>query len=150
MRKNKMIFFKTGRFIMRKGLFFSLLVLSILGGWKGDACGQFYENFGEDYMQQENLVDEVDMIAGEIKVIEANFPTRVSIRDPEIAEVSKVSEREIVVTAQMKGMTRLVFWDKVGKHEYLLKIFPTDTAYINDQVKQIIKDLELDNVYTKA
>ena len=98
---------------------------------------------------EDELVENIEMVVGDIHVFKADLPTRVSIRNPEIVDVQKISEKEIVVVAKSKGITYFVFWDKHGKHHYQIRVFPEDIEYINSQVVKIIKTLGFSEVYTK-
>jgi pilus assembly protein CpaC len=50
---------------------------------------------------------------GHSKVLRTPFPiTRISMADPEIADIILISEREIYVNAQSPGVTNLSIWGK--------------------------------------
>jgi len=98
---------------------------------------------------EEDLLEEVEMVVGDIQVFKADLPTRVSVRNPEILDVQKVSEREVVVVAKSKGITYFVFWDKKGEHPYNIKVLPENIDYINSQIVKIAKTLGLKDIYTK-
>ena len=83
---------------------------------------------------EEDLLEEIEMVVGDIYVFKADLPTRVSVRNPEILDIQKVSEREVVVVAKSKGITYFVFWDKKGEHPYSIKVLPENIDYINSQI----------------
>ncbi|MCM8831478.1 MAG: TonB family protein [Candidatus Omnitrophica bacterium] len=99
---------------------------------------------------EEDLLEEVEMVIGDVHIFKANFPTRVSVRNPEIVDVKKVDNKEIVLSAKSKGITYFVFWDSQGEHPYRIKVLPEDTEYLNAQVLKILKSLGLPDVYTQV
>jgi pilus assembly protein CpaC len=98
---------------------------------------------------QEDLLEEIEMVVGDIHIIKANLPTRVSIRNPEIIDVRKIDEKEIVLTGKTKGVTFFDFWDKEGEHPFRVKVLPEDTDYLAAQVQKILNSLKLSEVTLK-
>ncbi|MDD5584307.1 MAG: TonB family protein, partial [Candidatus Omnitrophica bacterium] len=98
---------------------------------------------------QEDLLEEIEMVVGDIHIVKANLPTRVSIRNPEVIDVRKIDEKEIVLTGKTKGVTFFVFWDKEGEHPYRVKVLPEDTDYLTAQVQKILNSLKLSEVTLK-
>lgn len=94
-------------------------------------------------------LDQIKMFAGDIKTIEVENLKRVSIRNPDIANVKKAEASEIVLSANQKGTTYLFFWDNDGKHKVKIKVYPEDITDLNKQIKEILESLELNSVRTK-
>lgn len=93
--------------------------------------------------------DVIEMIAGDLKVINVDSPKRVSLRDPQVADIKKADAQEVVVIAKAKGITSLTIWDKSGEHPYIIKVYPGDVKYLQKQVDGVIRTLGFSRVYTK-
>ncbi|MBU2102923.1 MAG: TonB family protein, partial [Candidatus Omnitrophica bacterium] len=96
-----------------------------------------------------DLLEEIEMVVGDIHILAANSPSRVSIRNPDVVDVRKVDEKEIVITGKTKGVTYFVFWDKDGEHPFRVKVLPEDTDYLAAQVQKILNSLKLPEVSVK-
>ncbi|MDD5194826.1 MAG: TonB family protein [Candidatus Omnitrophica bacterium] len=110
----------------------------------------FCENPGiSSTLIEEDMLEEIEMVVGDIHILQANLPTRVSIRNPEVIDVRKIDDKEIVLTGKTKGVTYFVFWDKEGEHPFRVKVLPEDTDYLTAQVQKILNSLKLPEVYLK-
>lgn len=103
----------------------------------------------QSYMlgQQDN--DEtVKLVIGEVSIFPANAPKRVSIRNPDIADVSKVTDEEVVVVAKLSGDTVLTIWDKDGKRSYNITVLARDLDIVQEKLVELInKNLRIPDVY---
>jgi len=98
---------------------------------------------------QEETLEEVKLYVGETKVFSVDKPQRVVIGKPEIADVSSVSEKEITLVAKSAGQTNFIFWDRFGEQAFRIKVFPEDLQPIKERIDNLIKELNLNKVYTK-
>ena len=57
---------------------------------------------------------DMEIMVGEIKPIAVDAPTRVSVQDPEIVEIAKVADKEIIIAGKSEGTTTVMIWDKDG------------------------------------
>jgi pilus assembly protein CpaC len=87
------------------------------------------------------------LVVGEVTVVTVSFPHRVSIRNPELADISKVTDKEIVIVAKKPGDTALNVWDKEGQRVYNITIYEQDLDRIKEKVDKLIrKELKVKNV----
>jgi pilus assembly protein CpaC len=104
--------------------------------------GTFSQNFFEA-----NVESDLILVVGEVKVVNVSFPTRVSIRNPDIADISKVAYKEIVIIAKKPGDTALNVWDKEGEKVYYITIYEQDLDRIQQRLDKLIrKELKIKNV----
>lgn len=96
----------------------------------------------------EDTYEDFKIVVGDIFTIDANNPTRVAVRDPNLIDIKKVDEKNIIISGKVKGVTTLTVWDKFGEQTYIIKVVPTDIEYWDRQVKLILKNLGLKDVYT--
>ncbi|MFA5008584.1 MAG: TonB family protein [Candidatus Omnitrophota bacterium] len=94
--------------------------------------------------------DEYTLVSGEAMAVAVSFPQRVSMRDPEIADITKVSDREIVIVAKKPGETTLTIWNKDGEKTYYLTVYSQDLDRVLMRLEKLIrKDLKITNAVLK-
>ena len=92
--------------------------------------------------------DAIKLVIGEVSIFSINSPERVSIRNPDIADISKVTDEEVVVIATLGGDTVLTSWDKEGKKTYNISVFPRDLDVVKEKLKELINhNLRIPSVY---
>jgi len=107
-------------------------------------------NYSQNFLSLENYDNEVKMIAGEVNVFNFVDLKRVSIRNPEIADISKVTGSEVVIIAKQTGETVLTIWDKEGEKHFFIIVYPQDMERVKNKLKELInKNLRIKNVYFK-
>jgi pilus assembly protein CpaC len=102
----------------------------------------------QSYMFEEENDETVKLVIGEVSIFHVVTPERVSIRNPDIADVSKVTDTEVVIVAKLGGDTVLTLWDKQGRREYNISVLPRDLEIVQDKLKELInKNLRIADVY---
>lgn len=81
------------------------------------------------------------VIKGQTALVVQPVPLqRLSIADPEIAEVFAVSPREIMVNGRELGSTSLLLWDRDGtRRMYTVEVMP-DTAALKSTIRELFPD----------
>ncbi|MEI8349598.1 MAG: TonB family protein [Candidatus Omnitrophota bacterium] len=102
----------------------------------------------------QNILDkydeEVTLIVGEAYVIPVASPQRVSMRNPDVSDIGKVSDTEIVIVAKQAGDTALTVWDKEGEKVFYITVYAHDVDRIFKRLEKLIrKDLKIPNVVLK-
>ncbi|MFH1678663.1 MAG: TonB family protein [Candidatus Omnitrophota bacterium] len=100
----------------------------------------------EDY-QEGGLVT---LYKGEIRVIAVDSPTRVAITNPAIADVTSVTNDEMVIMGNNEGATSLIWWDNLGQHAVQVQIFTEDMSLIKQRIDNLLNELKLPEVYTRS
>lgn len=94
--------------------------------------------------------EEMVLVSGETTVVPVSFPQRVSVRNPEIADISRISDKEIVLTAREQGETTLTVWTKEGEKSYYITVYSQDLDRVKNRLSKLIKkDLKITNVILK-
>lgn len=128
---------------MKKILFILGFVVVFIAG----ASSGYSKDFFLDEPEDEN---EIKLVVGEVSIFSVISPERVSIRNPDIADVSKVTDQEVVVIAKFSGDTVLNIWDKQGKKEYNISVLPRDLDRTREKLQELInKNLRISSVYFK-
>ncbi len=102
------------------------------------------------YSADDELTEQVALYVGQIKSFSTDMPRRVLIGKPEIADVVSVTDAEITVSAKSPGATTFAFWDNFGEQHFNIQVFSEDMSQVKKRIDELIKDLNLPGVYTKA
>jgi len=86
----------------------------------------------------------------EMKRISTRNPKRIAIANPDIADVSTVTENEISIIGKSPGETTLVYWDDFGEHVINLIVYLENMSKIKERVDKILEKLNLTTITTKA
>lgn len=94
--------------------------------------------------------DEIYLIKGEIASIGVVDPRRVSVANPEVADIETVSNKELILIGKDTGNTILTIWDKLGQRTINVKIVAENLDYLKARVDQLLLDqLGLKEVLTR-
>ena len=105
-------------------------------------------NYSQGFLSLEPESDEIQLITGEVNVFSVSNPQRVSIRNPEIADIAKVSDTEVVIIAKHTGETALTLWDSSGERVYFIIVYSQNLKRVTQKLKRLInKNLGIDQVY---
>src|SRR5882672_2220656 len=70
--------------------------------------------YGATALDSKNL-EEVNMLKGDLEAIKVYSLGRVSITNPEVADIANVDSDQILLLAKKPGQTVLFLWDEYGK-----------------------------------
>lgn len=96
-----------------------------------------------------DLAEEVTLYAGQVKVFPTNIPRRIVIGNPDIADVTTVTDTEITVLGKAQGTTTFVFWDGSGEQDFKIRVFAEDLKDIKQRIDSLLKELNLPDIYTR-
>jgi pilus assembly protein CpaC len=94
--------------------------------------------------------EKLKLYIGDIKIIPVHNPSRIVIGNPQVADVTSVTEQAITLTAKGVGTTTFVFWDDFGEQPYQLRVCPEDMNRVKERVDNLLKEINVPDVYTKA
>ena len=83
--------------------------------------------------------DEVNMIKGELISVKVNSLTRVSVTDPNIADIADATEEEILLVGKAKGQTALFIWDEQGKRTVMVYVYEENLDLVKSRVERVLK-----------
>ncbi|MBD3264698.1 MAG: TonB family protein [Candidatus Omnitrophica bacterium] len=120
----------------------SLLICILMCGFSGYAEDIFDLSVEDDR--------DISMVVGEISVIKVSYPTRVSVRNPEIADTVDVTDNEIIIVGKQFGDTVLRVWDRSGEKKYYITVYGQDLEKTRERLETLInKQLGLRDIYFK-
>jgi len=103
----------------------------------------------KDYAYDEPS-EEINLYMNEVKVIEANNPSRIAIGNPAVVDVARVSKNEITLSPKGAGTTTFVFWDNFGEQSYRIRVFAQNMQEAKRRVDSILGELKATGVSTYA
>ena len=125
---------------MLKKLFLRILICLFLITSQSLAFPQF--------LDLEEVSDDIFLVIGEIKILEVYSPQRVSVRNPEIADIDSVSSKEIILVAKMAGSTTLIVWDRDGEKTFNITVYDQNPDALRKRLEKTINErLGMEEVY---
>lgn len=115
----------------------------------GTIESSFTENIAKPSILSFNQLDQYTLYVRDVKSFSVHSPKRAAINNPEIADISSVSENEIVIVAKSPGTTILSWTDEQGNHSITLNVILENVSLIKNQIDSLLEILELPEVYTK-
>jgi pilus assembly protein CpaC len=82
--------------------------------------------------------DQVQILKGDMVKIDTKALTKVSITDPEIADISGASAEGITVIGKETGQTVLFIWDGDVKTTTIVQVVPENTAYLKSRAESLL------------
>jgi len=96
------------------------------------------ENTGTD--------DAIDMVSGDIQTITVNNLTRVSVTNPEVADISDAQSNKVSILGKKAGETVLFLWDASGKRNIKIRVASEDLTAFKSRVRKILEEANITGV----
>jgi pilus assembly protein CpaC len=97
----------------------------------------------------DEILNELKLRIGEIKMLSVSSPTRIVIGNPTIADVTDISKNEISISPKAAGTTTLVYWDNFGEQSYRIKVFSEDLSEAKRRIDNLLKSVDVPDVYAQ-
>jgi pilus assembly protein CpaC len=90
----------------------------------------------------------VPLAPGQVQTLSVSDVTRVAVGDPAVADVTIVSQSQILLQAKQTGSTNLIIWDTRGQSEFTIEVAPPGAkpSSIAEQVTRLLEQLNLSTV----
>jgi pilus assembly protein CpaC len=89
--------------------------------------------------EQENDYEDVQILKGDVYEITTRNLQRVSITDPDIADITDAKLDKVSLVAQQPGQAVLFLWDEDGKHSYFVQVLPEDLGIVQARIRSILE-----------
>src|SRR3989338_7910420 len=89
--------------------------------------------FAEDEQAQN-----IDMVTGDLETIEVKNLTRLSITDPEMADVSDAKLDKVLILAKKPGQTAIFLWDDDGKRALTVRVAGEDLKTLKERISNVM------------
>lgn len=90
---------------------------------------------------------EIELALGQSKILTVDRPEKVAIGNPEVADLTTVSDYELLINAKSSGRTTLVIWHQDGRKE-VLDIIVSSRDLEQKMIEVQVEVLELSRVST--
>ncbi len=87
--------------------------------------------------------DVIDMIAGDIQTVTVNNLTRVSVTNPEVADISDAQSDKVSVLAKKAGEAVLFLWDVGGKRSVKVRVVKEDLTVVKARVQKVLDEANI-------
>lgn len=84
--------------------------------------------------------DVIDMIAGDIQIVAVHHLTRVSVTNPDVADISDAKDEKVSLLAKKAGETALFLWDDNGKRSIKVRVVNEDLNALKDRVEKVVQE----------
>lgn len=89
--------------------------------------------------------EEVTLVVNEFRVFPVHNLRRVAVGDPAIADITVLSEGEIMLIAKAVGATSLIIWDEPGQRSFNITVIEKDLEKVAyDDEKTVPEDIARD------
>lgn len=94
-----------------------------------------------------NDADTIRLTVNKSKVVSTTRPyKRVSIGQPDVAEVTPVNPTSVLLTARKAGSTQLILWDDADRAQVMEVVVAYDTQALNDQLRSTFPGSQVEAV----
>lgn len=85
----------------------------------------------------------IDLVVGDIDTVPASGLTRVSITNPEIADISDAQHGKVSLLAKKSGETVLFLWDAAGKRSIKVRVVDEDLSVVKARVQKVLEEANI-------
>ena len=90
--------------------------------------------------------DSIDLVVGDIETVPANGLTRVSITNPEIADISDAQSGKVSLLAKRAGEAVLFLWDIGGKRSIKVRVVKEALSTVKAHVQKILDEANITGI----
>jgi len=117
-------------------IFLHLMVLGLNAGAD--------QNYGLDPLQS----DEINMLRGDLVSVKVSSLTRVSVADPDVADIADATDQEVLLIGHSIGQTALFIWDEQGKRTIMVYVFNQSLDIVKSRMEKLFKIADIFEVKT--
>jgi len=90
--------------------------------------------------------DDIDMIVGDIQTVDVNKLNRVSVNNPDIADISDAQNDKVSLLAKKPGDAVLFLWDAAGKRSLKIKVLREDLSSLQARLQKLLQEANIQGV----
>ena len=118
---------------LRLGIIVAMATLALLAEGRLAAAAELLQGVKDQEIKQT-----LRLRAGQSKVLRTSFPiARISVADPEIADIMLISDKEIYVNAQSPGVTNISIWGK-SRFTSATVTVEADVSLLKEKLHQVL------------
>jgi pilus assembly protein CpaC len=92
----------------------------------------------------------LNLVVGDIESISVKNLTRVSVTNPDVADISDAQSTSVMILAKKPGQTALFVWDEAGKHTIAVRVTLEDMDMLKDRVAHLLAGAEIKGLNLEA
>lgn len=104
---------------------------------------------GASSAQADEPLREVLLIVNELKIFPVYELSRVAVGDPEVADVTVLSERELLLMAKKAGTSSLIIWDEAGQRAFNITVIEKDLEKEAMRIRGLLASSDIREVRVK-
>ena len=89
---------------------------------------------------------EINILKGELATLKVYSLTRLSISDPNIADVASADSEKLLIVGKNMGQTPFFIWDEKGKRTIMIRVYEEDLSQIKTRIETLLKAAGLEGV----
>ncbi len=89
---------------------------------------------------------EMVLLRGELATLKVYSLTRLSISDPNIADVASADADKLLIIGKALGQTVFFIWDEYGKRTIVIRVQEEDQALIKARVEKLLKSAKIEGL----
>ena len=90
--------------------------------------------------------EEVQLLKGDFFTIPTKGLQKVSLTDPNVADINDAKPDQIVLLGQAPGQTILFIWDDSGKRTVIVRVLTEDLTVLKARIKGLLANASIDGV----
>jgi len=98
----------------------------------------------------DDSTESINMLVGDAQTLPVNGLTRVSVTNPDIADVADAQTDSILVLAKKPGQTAIFLWDADGKRTILTHVTTQDLGTLRDRIGHMLAEAGIGNINLEA
>lgn len=114
----------------------ALLALPLFVALPGAARG------GSEY----DTSQDIELVTGDMDNIKVKNLTRISITDPDVADISDTKPDDVLVMAKKPGQTVFFIWDDYGKRTVIVRVVEEDMGLVKMRISKLLQKANIKGV----
>lgn len=92
---------------------------------------------------------EVQLVVNELKIFPISGISRVAVGDPTVADVTVLSERELMLVGKKEGVTSLIIWDQAGQRPFNITVIKKDLEKMAQRIRALLISSDIRGIRVK-
>jgi len=88
----------------------------------------------------------MDMVVGDLQSVPVKGLTRVSVTNPDVADISDAQNDKVTVIAKKGGSTLLFLWDSDGKRNVRIRVVSEDLTSLKDRIEKLLNEANINGI----
>lgn len=93
-----------------------------------------FASLSSDYVDYE----EIEILKGDVYSLTTENLSRVSVTDPNVADINNAKPNEVTLVGKEPGRTTLFVWDDKGKRTYVISVLEEDLGLVKSRVSSLL------------